>query len=159
MLDWMRKGGLTEGGEAKGLGGAGAWASDNMKIDDMKDENVAALSSDNLAAMIKIGKVSQAQAQRVWASNSNMDDTNRLIMGAYGNSGVMLNKQEAQAMLDPKSKFVGPPQLSKEQIEAYTERSPEDVRLRDVDIRNNEGINRQTDELIVKHSQQTPPRK
>ena len=146
QADWARKGGVGQSGVAA-LGPGGQWANDEMSIDDMKDEDVAALSSDRLSDLIRVGRVSRPQAQRVWASNSNMDDSNRLILGAYGNEGIGLSKEQAQFELNPNS--VGPRRFSQEQIAAYTERAASDVVIRDVRKRDAQGQHQQTDRLEV----------
>ena len=125
-LDWARKGGLN-GNESTALGGAGEWAKTtytengktkrNINLDDLKDEQVAQLSSANKAALINSGGISKQQAQRVWASNANMDDVERLILGAYGNEGKTLTKEQAQEAIRNKEEWT----------EKYTRRAPQEV--------------------------------
>lgn len=153
QFDYLKKGGIDKNTSALvSLGNAGDWARrGNLGIDDLKDEDVAAVSTSNLYALIKAGVVSQPQAQRVWASNSNMDDTNRLMLGAYGNdlmnAGNLLTKQQIQAEL------TNPHIFTREQIRAFTERSAEGVVINDVNIRNStNGTKNQTDVLRVSHA-------
>ena len=137
MFDWMRKGGIGADNKAHSLGAAGAWAKDNINNDDMKDEDVAALSSSNLYEMIKAGKITQAQAQRVWASNPNMDDATRLIMGAWGNAGAQLTKTQAQDLLNLKKgekRTYGGYEYNRDVVGAYTERTPERVHETGTDL-------------------------
>lgn len=149
QADWARKGGVSAGAAA----GITNWAQNNIAVDDLKDEDVSSLSSERLSELIRLGKISKSQAQRVWAANGSMDDTSRLILGAYGNAGTQLSKQQAQFEIDPNR--IGPRLLTQEQIDAYTERAAMDTRIRDVDIRNKKGEKRQTDDLGVRNS--TPP--
>ena len=100
-----------------------------MSIDDMKDNDVAALSSERLYDLIKSGKITEQQAQRVWAANGNMDETNRLMLGAYGNDGIELSKQRAQFELN--SKAIGPKLLTPDQLTKFTRRSTTDVQFLD----------------------------
>ena len=158
QLDWARKGGIVAGVGSVALGSrfqtnrngvshmiGGEWAAaSNMAPDDMKDEDVAALSSDRLADFIRDGRITQAQAQRVWAANGNMDDTSRLMLGAYGNDGTRLTKQQAQAELVP-----GTRTMSAEQVAAYTEKAASNVVVEDVRLRDQSGQHRQTDRLGV----------
>lgn len=149
---WARSGGVSNG-QAENLGVGGRWAHNNIGLDDMKDEDVASLSADRLYDMMAAGSLSQAQAQRVWASNANMDDANRLMLGAYSNSGTMLSKAQAQ------SELKNPSMLGAEQVAAYTERAPEDVVIRDVRWKDKQGQHQQTDTLEVhQNPTSTPPR-
>ena len=82
-----------------------------------------------------------------------MDDTNRLMLGAYGNdlmnAGNLLTKQQIQAEL------TNPQIFTREQIRAFTERSAEGVVINDVNIRNStNGTKKQTDNLRVQNMQQ-----
>ena len=150
QADWARKGGINSANNASLLGVGGQWAASEMGVDDMKDDDVAALSSDRLHDLIESGRITQAQAQRVWASNSNMDDTNRLMMGAWANEGMNLTKQQAQAELN------GNGSMSAEKVAAYTERAPGDVVIRDVRWKDKEGQHRQTDPLETTNKQNGP---
>ena len=161
QADWAMKGGIVAGGGAAALGAAGAWAVNNIDIDDMKDGDVAAISSKNLEALINAGKISQAQAQRVWASNSNMDDTNRLMLGSYGQGNAFISKASAQEALKQvaaaknggtidSSKMSG---LTVDQVKAFTRRAAEGVVVEDVAIRNStDGSDRQTHDLYVREN-------
>ena len=150
QADWARKGGINSAGSTSTLGVGGQWAAHEMNVDDMKDEDVAALSSDRLYDLIASGRISQAQAQRVWASNLSMDDTNRLIMGAYGNEGMYLTKSQAQA------EITGNGTMGSEKVAAYTERAPGDVVVRDVRWKNKEGQHQQTDPLKTTNENNYP---
>ncbi|MBR3138712.1 type IV secretion system protein [Candidatus Saccharibacteria bacterium] len=148
---WARQGGVGVNG-ISALGIGGQWANQrnaagksNMSIDDMKDEDVAALSSDRLYDMIAGGMISQAQAQRVWSANGNMDDTNRLMLGAYSNEGTILTKGQAAEQLDPNTRT-----MDERTVRAYTERAATDTRIRDVEWRDSQGRHQQTDPLIVR---------
>ena len=144
QLDWARKGGISSSGANVALVGAGEqWMQSNIAIDDMKDEDVAALSSDRLADFIAAGKITQPQAQRVWAANGNMDDTNRLMLGAYGSEGRVLTKAQAQ------SELTNPTIMSAEQVAAYTERAATNTVIEDVRLRDAQGRHSQTDRLGV----------
>ncbi len=149
QLNWAMLGGIGKddnGNDNKVLGLEG-WMKNNIGLDYMKDDDVAALGSQNLGDLIAGGKISREQAQRVWAANGNMDDTNRLMLGAYGNAGIMMSKTEAQAAINPG--FVGPHKVTPDQIKAYTERAATDTVIRDVDIHNRSGEKKQTDDLGV----------
>ena len=127
------------------------YANGNIDIDDMKDEDVAALSTENLADLIDKKKISSEQAQRIWASNSNMDDTNRLMLGAYGSdSHIALTKDEAKDAVAGKSYSKG---LTQDMVTAFTRRAAEAVVLEDVKKRNvQDGSNRQSDPLETTNS-------
>lgn len=150
QADWARKGGVGDNGLAELSG----WADNNIKLGDLKDEDVAALSADNLHKLIASGKISSDQAQRVWASNGNMDDVNRLMLGAYANteSHLVLSKKDAENAIDNR----GGSGLDEKQITAYTERSPEATVIQDVKIRNSQdGSGDQSNVLQVQG--QKPP--
>jgi hypothetical protein len=162
QLNWASRGGVGDDNVAHALGTlgepdrngirhveGGAWAvAGNMRMDDMKDEDVAALSSERLFDMMNAGLISQSQAQRVWASNTNMDDTNRLMMGAYGNTGMMINKFDAQQALSGTYNGTAAG-LNDDMRKAYTERAAMDTRIRDVNYRNERGEHRPTDAMLV----------
>lgn len=153
QADWARKGGIDGVGHT--LSNLAGWAGNNIAIDDLKDEDVAALSSTNLHDLISSGKISQAQAQRVWAANGNMDDTNRLILGAYGNAGRTITKKDAQDAL--KGIYTGTAAwLTDDSRRAYTERAAMDTRIRDVEWRDRQGRHQQTDDLYVDHRNRPP---
>ncbi|MBR2830823.1 hypothetical protein IKE83_00490 [Candidatus Saccharibacteria bacterium] len=174
QLSWAKMGGINKAGTVAAVTG---WAVDNVDIDDMKDEDVAALSSSNLEDLIKKGKISQAQAQRVWASNSSMDDTNRLMLGGYGAGGKVLNKEDAQKALREVAEarkqgravnIANTGGMTMDQVDAFTRRAAESVVIEDVDIRNRtDGSNRQSNDLYVRRNtgqivnpaprQQNPP--
>lgn len=80
----------------KGLSG---YAAGNIAIDDMKDNDVASLSAERMVELINDGKISQEQAQRVWASNNSMDDVERLILGAYARNNTRMSKSQAAEAL------------------------------------------------------------
>lgn len=174
QANWARRGGvgnvMKNGVATTGVAALAGWANGsldpatgagerNINLDDMKDEDVASLSSDRLYELIDSGAISQSQAQRVWASNSNMDDAGRLILGAWGNDGNKINKQYAQKALSiPKS---GGPltadnnkgekatqSIDRRQVDAWTRRAAQASVIEDVAIRNvQNGSNVQTDEL------------
>lgn len=143
---WARMGGVSN---TTGVSALNNWAANNIAVDDLKDEDVAALSSDRLNDLIAAGKISQSQAQRVWASNGNMDDTNRLILGAYGNNGMQITKADAQNALS--GNYGGSAAgLTDEMKQAYTRRAAERTVIEDVDLVNRKGeVGKQTDNLII----------
>lgn len=98
QAQWARMGGMNKDGTAQ-ANLDGYAAAGNVDIDDLKDDDVAALSGDRMSDLMRDGKITTQQAQRVWGSNQNMDDTERLILGAYQRNGTILKKSEAQDML------------------------------------------------------------
>lgn len=79
-----------------------------------------------------------------------MDDTNRLILGAYGNAGMMINKLDAQAALT--GTYAGTAAgWTSDSLKVYTERAAMDTRIRDVNWRDSDGRHQQTDDLYVNH--------
>lgn len=134
---------------AQGLDG---YAGNNFDVDEMKDEDVAALSTENLAKLIEMDKISSTQAQRVWASNSNMDDANRLVLGAYGASdgSTKLSKDDAKKALAGDYGSTG---LNKGMVTAYTRRAAQSTVIEDVKIRNvKDGSGRQSNPLETTNS-------
>ena len=151
LKNYAMRGGVGETG-AQNVDG---WAQANLGADALKDEDVLALSTDRRAALMNDGIISQSQAQRVWASNANMDDEARLQMGAYGNSGIVMGKGEAQQAINPHA--MGPTRLTREQIEAYTERAAGGVVIEDVRWRDKQGQHQQTDPLMVDQARRSRP--
>lgn len=97
MRHWM------QGGGVKTLGGYGEYAPDNIGADDLKPEDITRLSGDALAGMALAGKIDQAMAQRVIASNPNISADKKIMLGAIasGNANVTNAndfKEEAKAL-------------------------------------------------------------
>lgn len=137
QAQWARMGGMTQDGSAKAdlRGYAGVGDSGNISLDDLKDEDVAALSGDRMSELMTAGKIGQQQAQRVWSSNQNMDDTERLILGAYKTNGTVLTKKDAQKMLSKRGDqnreiTLGTgPNAKRVRLSSLLERSPERVEV------------------------------
>lgn len=127
------------------------YAENNLNVDDLKDEDVLALSTEQRANLMSQGIISSAQSQRIWASNANMDDATRLQLGAHGNDNIVLSKSEAQGLLSNDSNSTMPRRVSQEKVQSYTRRSAESVVIEDVRLRDANGRNQQTDTLHINH--------
>jgi len=126
-------------------------ADDGFKIGDLKDNDVVGAGSGAIARMISSGQLTQPQAQRIMASKANrekMDDVQQLLLGAYSRNGTTISKDDAEAALKNHTGVGG---FTNEQIQAMLEDGGDDVVIRDVRWRNQDGEHMQSDPLIVKH--------
>lgn len=155
--DFEQKRYMMSGGVGRDANGNAAfqdldgYAENNLNVDDLKDEDVLALSTEQRANLMSQGIISSAQSQRIWASNANMDDAARLQLGAHGNENVVLSKSEAQGLLSNDPNSTMPRRISQEKVQSYTRRSAESVVIEDVRLRDANGRNQQTDTLHINH--------
>ena len=117
-----------------------------METADLKDNEIIDLSADRLHELLRDGIIDQAQAQRVWSSGANMDSINKLMLGAMGTRGELINKGDAQAMTS-NTYAGGLHGLDRQAVQALTEATPQDTVIRDVRWKNENGETRQTDPL------------
>ena len=154
LKNYAMRGGVGNNG-AQNVDG---WAQANLAADDLKDEDVLALSTERRAELMdpNVGVINSAQSQRIWASNANMDTGARLQLGVHGNEGTVLSKNAVDIEMGNK---VGVRRYSKEQFDAYTEAAPTDTVIRDVRWKDKQGQHQQTDTLEVhQNPTSTPPR-
>lgn len=76
--------------------GHGAYAKNNMGIDDIRPEDVKALSGDSMAGLVSAGLLTQGMAQTVLASNPNISEDKKIILSATanGNTGAVNSSNE-----------------------------------------------------------------
>lgn len=137
-------------------GGLNGFASrGGMETADLKDNEIIDLSAERLHELLRDGIIDQAQAQRVWSSGANMDSINKLMLGAMGTRGELVNKRDAQAMTS-NTYAGGLHGLDRQAVQALTEATPQDTVIRDVRWKNEEGRHEQTDPLIVRNENRPP---
>ena len=128
-------------------GGLSGFASrGGMETADLKDNEIIDLSAERLHELLSAGIIDQAQAQRVWSSGANMDSVNKLMLGAMGTRGELINKGDAQAMTSA-TYSGGLHGLNRQAVQALTEATPQDTVIRDVRWKNENGETRQTNPL------------
>lgn len=96
LLAWARRGG--EAGTGRQLGDYGEFASakdsrgeDFIKIDEIKDEDIAKMSGGSLAGMIAAGKINNTMAQNVLAKSTGLTQDKKVMLGAVA-SGAATDK-------------------------------------------------------------------
>lgn len=89
LKEWAQRGG------ADTLGDYGHYfGTTNIKSDDIKENDVARLSGNSMAAMILSGKMSRTMAKNVLAQNPGLSEDKKIMLGALAN-GVTFNATTA----------------------------------------------------------------
>lgn len=89
LKEWAQRGG------ADTLGDYGHYfGTTNIKSDDIKENDVARLSGNSMAAMILSGKMSKTMAKNVLAQNPGLSEDKKIMLGALAN-GVTFNATTA----------------------------------------------------------------
>ena len=80
LADFVRSGGTKNGGK---LGDYGEYAAKgNIKLDDIKPQDLTRLSGNSIAALAEQGKITAAMAKRVLEMNPNISEDKKIMFGA-----------------------------------------------------------------------------